>query len=105
MHNLESGIQNAYTLFGSLIGLLVVYIIDEKWINFSTKAVWWAQVLKVILGLVLVLIVKSALKTPLNYLLGELFGRTVRYALVVITAGVVWPITFKKFSKYGDRQK
>jgi len=103
-HNLESGIKNAYTLLGALIGLLLVYIVDEKWINFSTKATWWSQVLKVIGGLIIVLLVKSGLKTPLNFLFGEFFGRSVRYMLIVIVAGIVWPLTFKFFSMLGDKQ-
>ena len=104
-HNLESGIKNAYTLFGSLMGLFLVYIVDEKWTNFSTKAVWWAQGLKVAGGLALVLIIKSGLKISLNLLLSESFGRTARYMLIVIVAGIVWPLTFKFFSMLGDRQK
>lgn len=94
-HNLASGIQNAYTLLGALSGFLVVYIVDEKWLNFSTKAIWWAQILKVVLGLVVVLVVKSCLKEPLNAFLGEFAGRAFRYFLVVISAGLLWPLTFK----------
>ena len=104
-HNLASGIKNAYTLFGCLIGLLVVYIVDEKWLSFTTKAVWWAQALKVIGGLALVLIVKSGLKTPLNLLLGDSVGRSVRYFLIVVFAGVLWPLTFKFFSKLGVKNE
>ena len=104
-HNLASGIKNAYTLFGCLIGLLVVYIVDEKWLSFTTKAVWWAQALKVIGGLALVLIVKSGLKTPLNSLLGDSVGRSVRYFLIVVFAGVLWPLTFKFFSKLGVKNE
>ena len=102
--NLASGIKNAYTLLGALIGFLVVYIVDEKWLNFSTKAVWWAQVLKVLIGLVLVLAVKSGLKSPLNALLGESVGRAARYFLLVIVAGVVWPLSFKWFAKLGNKE-
>lgn len=102
-HNLESGVKNAYTLLGSLIGMIAVYIVDKKWINFSTKAVWWAQVLKVIGGLVAVLAVKSGLKAPLNALFGESIGRSARYFLVVVVAGVLWPMTFKWFSKLGKK--
>ena len=102
-HNLASGIKNAYTLLGSLFGLIVVYIVDEKWLKFSVKAVWWAQIFKVIIGLCLVLIIKSGLKAPLNLLLGESFGRAVRYFLMVITAGCVWPLSFKWFAKLGTR--
>lgn len=102
-HNLSSGVKNAYTLMGALLGLIVVYIADEKWLHFSTKAVWWAQVLKVVGGLLVVLAVKSGLKSPLNALMGESLGRSARYFLVVIVAGIVWPLTFKWFSKLGKK--
>lgn len=104
-HNLESGIENAYTLLGALIGFCVVYIVDEKWLNFSVKAVWWAQVLKVLFGLVLVLIVKSGLKAPLNILFGESVGRAVRYFAIVIVAGIVWPLSFRLFGKLKTKEK
>lgn len=102
-HNLESGLKNAYTLLGSLLGLLVVYILDEKWLRFPVEAVWWSQVLKVIGGLLLVLAVKSGLKAPLNAVFGELPGRAVRYFLIVIFAGVIWPLSFKWFAKLGKK--
>lgn len=102
-HNLESGVTNAYTLFGALLGLIVVYIVDEKWLTFSTKAVWWAQIMKVVGGLLVVLAVKSGLKVPLNALLGEFIGRSARYFLIVVVAGILWPLTFKLFSKFGKK--
>lgn len=104
-HNLASGVKNAYTLLGTLVGLFVVYIVDYKWINFSTEAVWYIQVLKAALGFAVVLAIKSGLKTPLNFLLGESVGRAARYFLIVITAGVVWPLTFKLFKKLETKVK
>ena len=104
-HNLASGVENAYTLLGALAGLVVMYIVDEKWLNFSTKAVWWAQIVKVILGLLLVLVVKSGLKSPINLLFGESLGRSVRYFLIVIVAGILWPLSFKLFGKLGNKEK
>ncbi len=101
--NYLHGLENAYTLLGALVGMVIVYIVDEKWLNFSTKAVWWAQILKVVLGLVLVLIVKSGMKGLLNMLLGESFGRMVRYCLIVVVAGILWPLTFRWFSKLGKK--
>lgn len=103
-HNLASGIQNAYTLLGALIGMIVVYIVDKKWLKFPTGAVWWAQILKILGGLLLVLAVKNGLKMPLNWLLGESVGRSARYCLIVITAGSLWPLTFKWFSKLGEKK-
>ena len=102
-HNLQSGIKNAYTLIGSLAGLLVVYVLDVKWIRFTTKAVWWVQFLKIAGGLILVLLVKSLLKTPLNTVFGESVGRAVRYALIVISAGTIWPLTFRALSRLGSK--
>ena len=104
-HNLESGLKNAYTLLGTLLGFLIVYTVDEKWLHFPVKAVWWAQILKVLMGLGLVLAVKSGMKTPLNALLGESVGRAARYFLIVIVAGIMWPLSFKWFAKLGTKEK
>lgn len=103
-HNYQSGIKNAYTLLGALLGLLVVYIADEKWLNFPVKAVWWAQILKVVIGLALVLTVKSGTKGFFNMLLGESVGRAARYFLIVVVAGILWPLSFKWFSKLGNKE-
>ena len=102
-HNMESGLKNAYTLLGSILGMVTVYFADEKWLKFPTQAVWWAQVIKVAIGLTIVLAVKSGLKTPLEYVFGVLPARAVRYYLIVIVAGVIWPLTFKWFAKLGNR--
>ncbi len=104
MENLRSGIKNAYTLLGALLGLIVVYIVDEKWLNFNTRAVWWAQIGKVLLGLAFVMLIKEGTKGLLNTLLGESVGRTARYFLVVLFAGVLWPATFRWFSKLGNKE-
>ena len=100
-HNMESGLKNAYTLLGALFGLVTVYIADSRWIHFPTKAVWWGQIIKVAIGFGLVLIAKSGLKAPLETAFGVLAGRAVRYFMIVIVAGIVWPLTFKWFAKLG----
>lgn len=102
--NYIHGLQNAYTLLGCLLGMLVVYCVDEKWLQFNVKAVWWAQVLKVVIGLALVLAVKSGTKPLLNMLMGDYWGRLVRYFLVVVFAGIVWPLTFSWFSKLDNKE-
>lgn len=102
-HNLASGIKNAYTLFGALAGLIIVYLVDEKKLHFPTEAAWWAQILKVALGLIAVLIVKSVMKAPLNALFGGHMAATgIRYFLIVIVAGILWPLTFRWFSRLGE---
>ncbi len=103
-HNYQSGLKNAYTLLGALLGMVVVYIADVKWLHFPTKAVWWAQILKVAGGLALVLAVKASAKELLNQLLGDNIGRSVRYFLIVVVAGIVWPLTFRWFSELGNKE-
>lgn len=100
---LLSGKNNAYTMLGCLVGLLIVYIVDEKWLRFPVKGVWWVQIIKVAVGLLLVLAIKSGLKSPLNALFGDFIGRGVRYFLMVIMAGIVWPLSFKLFAKIGKK--
>lgn len=103
--NLASGVKSAYTLLGALLGLLVVYPVERKFVNFREDGLWWAQVLKVVLGLALVLAVKEGLKMPLNALLGGHMAATgIRYCLVVITAGLLWPMTFSWFARLGRRE-
>jgi undecaprenyl-diphosphatase len=104
-HNYASGLKNAYTLLGSIFGMLFVHFVDEKWLHFEVKAVWWAQILKVCGGLGLVLAVKEGLRVPINALLGEYPGRAVRYFLIVLTAGILWPLTFRWFSSFGKKEK
>ena len=103
--NLLSAKENAYTLLGAVLGMTAVYVIDTKWLNFRTNGIWWTQILKVVFGLIVVLAVKSGTKEFLNSVFGEFTGRAVRYFLTVISAGVVWPLTFSWFELLGYRKK
>lgn len=101
-HNLESAIKNAYTIFGCMTGMLVAYYADLKKLRFPVKAVWWAQGLKIVLGLALVLLVKEGTRGVLDTLFaGHMIARGIRYFLVVIMAGVVWPLSFRWFERIG----
>lgn len=105
IHNLEHARENAFTLLGCAVGFIGVYVVDRKWINFDTKAVWWAQILKVLGGLLLVLAVKELMKAPLNALFaGHLIARSVRYFLMVVVGGILWPRTFRFFAKLGKKR-
>ena len=105
-HNLESGLKNAYTMVGSVAGVGFVYMMEKKYVNFSTEAVWWAQILKVVIGFGLVLAVKEGLRSPLEALFGDPYpARLVRYLLIVIVAGLLWPMSFRFFSKLGSQKE
>lgn len=104
-HNLESGVKNAYTLLGALLGMLTVYYVDEKWLHFQEKAPLPGQILKTVLGLLAVLAVKEGLRAPLEALFGgHMIARGVRYFLLVLVAGIVWPLTFRWFARVGKKE-
>ena len=98
--NYASAMKNAYTFLGCFAGVLVVYIVDETKLHFPTKAAWWAQILKAVLGLGVVLLVKEGLRSPLEAIFnGHMIARAVRYFLIVVTAGIIWPLSFRLFDK------
>jgi hypothetical protein len=46
------------------------------------------------------LLIKSFVKAPLHALFGgHLFADAVRYFLITVFAGCIWPMTFKWFGK------
>lgn len=105
LENLESGRKSAYTLLGSVLAVAVVYPVERRWVNFTCDGIWWAQILKILGGLALVLAVKEGMRAPLEAVLPVLPARSLRYFLVVITAGLVWPLIFRRFSQLGRKKK
>ena len=102
--NLASGQKSAWQMLALAIGLCIIYPLDRHWLKFETKAVWWAQILKLAIGVGLVLAVRVGLKAPLNNLFGVNLGAGVRYFLIVVVAGILWPLTFQFWSKLGQRK-
>ena len=101
--NLASAVKNAYTMTGAVSGVVVVSYLDSKWINFPTKAPLWGQFIKLAVGFALTVAVKSLLKAPLLALCGgHNVGNLIRYFLMVMVAGGLWPLSFRFFA---DRAK
>jgi undecaprenyl-diphosphatase len=102
--NLVSGRKNAFTLLGSLLGIALVYFVDERYLHFDTRAPLPGQIIKLVVGAALAIGLKSVLKAPLTALLGIDLQNTVRYFLLVVFAGIVWPLTFPLFQKIGKKE-
>lgn len=104
--NLVSGIGNAWKMLGAVAGMTLAWLLDRRYIHFETQAVWWVQVIKVAVGMALLLAIKSGLKAPLLALFGhEGLAGGVRYFLLVLVAGAVWPLAFRPMSKWGKGKK
>lgn len=98
--NLAHGAQNSVKLLGALVGMTVGYWADLKWVRFRPEAHPAGQVLKVVLGLTLLLAIRSGLKP----LLGDsLAGNAVRYGIMTLFASCIWPMTFRFFGKIGKK--
>ena len=104
--NLASGIGNAWKMLGAVAGMTLAWLLDRRYIHFETQAVGWVRVIKVAVGMALLLAIKSGLKAPLLALLGhEGLAGGVRYFLLVLVAGAVWPLVFRPMSKWGKGKK
>ena len=97
--NLESAVKNAYKLFGAILGIVVVYYFDSKYIDFKTEAPLLGQIFKVVFGLIVILAIKEGLKPVFNALGIEhpIIMQSFRYFMLVVVAGNLWPLTFKYF--------
>jgi len=107
-HNYVSAVKNAYTLLGCMLGFLVVYTVDLKWTKFETDAIWWVQIIKIVGGLAAVLLVKELARFPLDAILPNFvntWSRLIRYFLVAVTGGVLWPMTFKFWNKLSEKKE
>ena len=103
--NLAHAVKNAWTLLGAIAGLFIVFLVDSRHTNFDTRAPLMGQILKFLLGLALVAGVKAALKPLLHAMLSSGFADCLRYFLVVLLAGCVWPRTFPFFAKLGQKKE
>lgn len=102
--NYASGLKNAYMILFCAVGLLLTFYVDTKYVRFPTQAVWWAQIIKVVAGLGILLALKAVLKAPLLALFGgHSAAHGVRYFIVIIFAGILWPMTFKYFARLGKQ--
>lgn len=103
--NLEHGIETAYKMLGCIVGLWISVEIDAGLIKFETKAVWWVQILKLVVGIIPLLAIKSGLKEPLYILIGNTnVADGFRYFLIAVFAGCIWPLTFKLFNKLSGKR-
>ena len=100
--NLTNGIRNMWLVCAAALGILITFEVDVRFLHWDTKAVWWAQVLKLVLGLALVL----GLKLLCQKLFGDAYHdplpTCVTYLSMFLFAGCVWPLTFRFFGRLGQ---
>ncbi len=104
-HNLASGQKNAYTMLGCSLAVIPVFALDRYKIKFDTAAPLLGQLLKLLLGAAIALAIKEGLKAPLELLFdGHMAARALRYFLIVVFAGTLWPMTFPLWARVGKKK-
>lgn len=99
--NLADAQKVAWQFFFLILGLCIIYPFDRHLIDFQVNAVWWAQLLKVALGLTILILIRTLLKAPFNFLFGVNLGSGLRYLIIVLFAGLLWPLTFRFWGRLG----
>ena len=108
-----SGLKNLWQLVGATLAVEIAYEVDERVLHYDVKAVWWAQVLKIIGGSVIVLGVQLTVQKVLGYSSSALTMENITRMgiiaalanLLSMLAGMVcWPMTFRWFAKLGKEK-
>ena len=98
MENYNSALKHSWEIFFCAIGLLLVYHVDRTKTQWPTKAPLKCQIIKVVVGGGVALGMKSLLKAPLLALLGgNPMAHGIRYMVMILFAGIIWPMTFRWF--------
>lgn len=104
-HNMASALKNAYTMMGVAAGLLLTYYVDKNYMLFEVEAPLLGQLGKLVVGFALLMGIKAGLKAPLLALFqGHQAATAVRYFLMVIFAGILWPMSFPFWQRLGGKR-
>ncbi len=94
----------ASTLFGLAFGFFCGSIVEQRFVNYDVKAVWWVQIIKVALGLGMMLLLRFVLKKLFGLIaddtttLGNLLDG-LRYFLMIFFGLAVYPLSFPILTK------
>ena len=91
--------QNTAMAMGALSGMGLGFLLEDRFVGFSTDGLWWRRVLRFLVGLILVIVfyggLKSVFPTEVTPSLA-LVWRAVRYGIVGVVGTFVAPWVFVK---------
>lgn len=96
----ETGaLKDACVLFGTAFGLFAGSFVEMRFVKFETKAAWWAQIIKAVLGLGIIIGLRVALKSLLGLISDSPFMDCARYFIMCFVAIAVYPLLFRLFAR------
>ena len=102
---INSGLKDAWTLYGSVLGLLLGCFVESRCIKFDPRAAWWVQIIKVVIGLSVIIGLRVGLKKALELISDSVALNAVRYGIITFTAIGLLPFLFKPLSKLGRKKE
>ena len=103
--NLKEAHTSAYKLLGATAALCISFPLEKRYVKFEVEAPIVIQIVKLVGGLGLIMVIRSAAKAIFGSFLPETLADGVRYFLMVIFAGLIWPMAFKPLCRLASKNK
>ena len=104
--NSMDGLKNGYTILGLALGLVSARYADKYTIKWETKASVWGQILKCTIGIILIALTAFVVRQPAKFITGGHYSHyAIRYFAMVAVGGILWPMTFKFWSKFKAKKE
>lgn len=81
-----------YKAVGALTAMWAGYLIEDKYIHYVTKAVWWKQLIKLVVGFLGIILIRVYIKMLLPL---SIYSDFFRYALMRLWMTLLSPIVYR----------
>lgn len=81
-----------YKAVGALTAMWAGYLIEDKYIHYVTKAVWWKQLIKLVVGFLGIILIRVYIKMLLPL---SIYSDFFRYALMGLWMTLLSPIVYR----------
>jgi membrane-associated phospholipid phosphatase len=86
--------ETSITAGATWIGMGTGFVLERRWIGFASGGAWWKQLLRYLLGVVVLLVLYTGLKALFSRLEPALLFRFFRYGLIGLWGGLGAPWMF-----------
>ena len=98
-----SGNEGLLTALGALMGVATGVVLERRWVRFSSEGRWWQQMIRYLVGIVILVGVWLGLRFAFAQLEPADLCRVIRYALVGLWGGLGAPWLFVQLKLAGKR--
>ena len=99
-----SGNEGLLTALGALMGVATGVVLERRWVRFSSEGRWWQQVIRYLVGIVILVGVWLGLRFAFAQLEPADLYRVIRYALVGLWGGLGAPWLFVQLKLAGKKR-